>query len=324
MAYRRAFIGSLAGGLFAAPRITLAQQSARRPRIGVLANTESSAWDAFRRGLLEVGYVDGRNVTVEWRWADGRADRYPAHAIELVQSQVDIIITSSTPATLAAKQATSTIPIVMLNSAYPDKIGLVQSLVRPGGNVTGFSNVLPELAGKTFQLLREMAPKVSRVAFLWSGNNPIEQLAMRDQLAAAAALGVEVLPVEVRSPDDHLAAFAAVTASRAHALSAFVNPVNFKIAPLMAEFALKQRLPSSFNERLFVTAGGLFSYGSSFIDTDKRAAVVIDKILKGANPAELPIQQPIAFEFVINLKTAKALGLTIAASLLARADEVIQ
>ncbi len=324
MTNRRAFIGSAAGGLFAAPLITFAQQASKRPRIGVLANTESPAWDAFRRGLLELGYVEARNMSTEWRWADGKADRYPALAIELVQSQVDIIITSSTLATLAAKQATSTIPIVMLNSAYPDKIGLVQSLVRPGGNVTGFSNVLPELSGKTFQLLKEMAPKVSRLALLWSGNSPIEQLAMRDQLAAAAALGVEVLPVEVRSPDDHLAAFAAVTASRVDALSAFVNPVNAKIAPLIAEFALKQRLPSSFNEKLFVAAGGLFSYGSSFGDTFRRSAVVIDKILKGANPAELPIQQPTAFELVINLKTAKALGLTIAASLLARADEVIQ
>ncbi len=265
-----------------------------------------------------------RNVAMEWRWADGKADRYPALAAELVQLKVDLIVTSSTPATLAAKQATSTIAILMLNSAYPDKIGLVESLARPGGNITGFSNVAPELAGKKLQLLKEMVPKVSRVAVLWNPANPLEVMGFRDMQAAAAVVGLEIQSIEVRGPDDYPAAFAAVTAGRADALHAYVNPVNSRNYQLIVDFALKSRLPSSFDERLFVVAGGLFSYGSSFIDTYQRSAIYVDKILKGAKPAEMPIQQPTKFEFVINLKTAKALGLTVPNSLLLRADEVIQ
>ncbi len=324
MTDRRTFIGSVAGGLLGSPAISLAQQPTKVPRIGVLANSESPAWDAFRRGLRELGYVDGRNVAMEWRWADGRADRYPALAAELVLLKVDIIVTSSTPATLAAKQATRTIPILMLNSAYPDKIGLVESLARPGGNITGFSNVLPELAGKEQQLLKEMVPKVSRVAMLWNPANPLEVMGFRDAQAAAAMAGLEILSIEVRGPDDYSAAFAAVTSGRADAMHANVNPVNSRNYQLIVDFALKNRLPSSFEERLFVVAGGLFSYGSSFSDTFQRSAIYVDKILKGAKPAEMPIQQPTKFEFVINLKTAKALGLTVPNSLLLRADEVIQ
>jgi len=324
MADRRAFIGSVAGGLLISPAITLAQQPTNVPRIGVLANSEGAAWDAFRRGLRELGYVDGHNVAMEWRWADGKADRYPTLAAELVQLKVDIIVTSSTPATLAAKQATSTIAILMLNSAYPDKMGLVESLARPGGNITGFSNVAPELAGKKLQLLKEMVPKVSRVALLWNPANPLEVMGFRDMQAAAAVVGLEIQSIEVRAPEDYPAAFAAMTAGRADALHAHVNPINSRNYQLIVDFALKNRLPSSFDERLFVVAGGLFSYGSSFVDTYQRSAIVVDKILKGAKPAEMPIQQPTKFEFVINLKTAKALGLTVPNSLLLRADEVIQ
>jgi putative ABC transport system substrate-binding protein len=324
MADRRAFIGHVAAGLLVSPVTTFAQQPAKVPRIGVLANSESAAWDGFRRGLLELGYVDGRNVTMEWRWADGKADRYPALAAELVQLKADLIVTSSTPATLGAKQATSTIPILMLNSAYPDKIGLVESLARPGGNITGFSNVGPELAGKKLQLLREMVPKASRVATLWNPANPVEAMGFRDAQAAGAVVGLEIQSIEVRSPEDYPVAFAAVTTGRADALHANVNPVNSRNYQLIVDFALKNRLPSSFEERLFVVAGGLFSYGSSFVDTYHRAAAVADKILKGAKPADMPIQQPTKFEFVINLKTAKALGLTVPQSLLLRADEAIQ
>ena len=302
MTDRRSFIGSVAGVVLSSPAISLAQQPTKVPRIGVLANSESTAWDAFRRGLRELGYVDGQHVALEWRWADGKADRYPALAAELVQSKVDIIVTSSTPATLAAKQATSTIAILMLNSAYPDKMGLVESLARPGGNITGFSNVAPELAGKKLQLLKEMVPKVSRVAVLWNPANPLEVMAFREHLAAAAVVGLELQSIEVRAPDDYPAAFAAVIAGRADALHAYVNPVNSRNHQLIVDFALKSRLPSSFDERLFVVAGGLFSYGSSFVDTYQRAATVVDKILKGAKPAEMPIQQPTKFEFVINLK----------------------
>ena len=303
----------------------MAQQPAKAARIGILGNTDAPAWEGFRRGLRDLGYVDGPNVTLEWRWADGKADRYPALAIELVELKVDVIVTSSTQATLAAKQATSSIPIVMLNSSYPDKIGLVASLARPGGNITGFSNQLAELSGKKLQLLKEMAPKVSRMAVLWNPASPIEQIALGEMRAAAAVVGVEILSIEVRTADDeHRAAFAAVTAGRADALHAFGNPVNFKNAQLIADFALRNRLPSSYDERSFVGVGGLFSYGSSFIDTYRRAATVVDQILEGAKPADLPIQQPTTFEFVINLKTAKALGLAIPQSVLLRADEVIQ
>jgi putative tryptophan/tyrosine transport system substrate-binding protein len=321
---RRAFIGSVAAGLVLSPGSTFAQQPVKLPRIGVLGNTDGTAWDGFRRGLSELGYVDGRNVTMEWRWADGKADRYPALAAELVQFKVDLIVTSSTPATLAAKQATSSIPILMLNSAYPDKIGLVESLARPGGNITGFSNVGPELAGKKQQLLKEMVPKVSRLALFWNPANPIEAMGLRDAQAAAAVVGLEIQSIEVRALEDYPVAFAAVTAGRADALHASVNPVNSRNYQLILDFAVKNRMPSSFDERLFVVAGGLFSYGSSFADTYQRAATYADKILKGAKPADMPIQQPTKFEFVINLKTAKALGLTIPQSLLLRADEVIQ
>ena len=324
MADRRRFIGQLGLALLATPATTLAQTTARFPRIGILGNTEGPAWDGFRQGLGELGFVEGRNVTLEWRWADGKTDRYPALAIELVQSRVDLIVTSSTPATLAAKQATSSIPIVMLNSAYPDKIGLVESLARPGGNVTGFTNASAELAGKKLQLLKEMAPKVSRVAAMWNPANPIEQIGFREVMTAGAGIGVEIQSIEVRMPDEHPAAFAAVAASRADALAVFGNPVNFKNYQLIVDFALRNRLPSSYEERTFVTAGGLFSYGATFVGTYRRAATVVDKILKGANPAQMPIQQPTTFDFVINLKTARALGLTIPQSLLLRADEIIQ
>jgi putative ABC transport system substrate-binding protein len=324
MADRRACIGGVAASLLAWPVRALAQQPAKIPRVGILGNNPAPPWDGLRRGLAELGYADGRNVTLDWRWGEGKADRYPALANELVQSKVDLIVTSSTQATIAVKQATSSIPIVMLNSVYPDKIGLVQSLARPGGNITGFSNVSSELIGKRLQIVKELVPKATRVAVMWNPANPLEQIGFRDSTAAAAAVGVEILSIEVSAPDEHVAAFAALTASRADALHVFGNPVNFRNYQLIADFALKNRLPSSFDERTFVAAGGLFSYGSNYTDTYRRAATVIDKILKGANPGELPIQQPTTYELVLNLKTAKALGLTIPSSVLLRADETIQ
>jgi len=199
-----------------------------------------------------------------------------------------------------------------------------ESLARPGGNVTGLSNVGPELQGKLLELLKEIAPRVSRVAVLWNPASPVESLGFPETLAGAAVAGVEIQSVEVRTPDDHPAAFATVTASRADALMAFGNPVNFKNRQLIADFALKSRLPSIYQERLFVAAGGLLSYAPSFTDLFRRAATYVDKILKGGKPADLPVEQPIKFELVINLKTAKALGLTIPQTVLLRADEVIQ
>jgi putative ABC transport system substrate-binding protein len=259
---------------------------------------------------------------MEWRWSEGKTDRLPALAIELVQLKVDIIVASSTQAVRAAKQATSTIPIVMAVSSYPDKIGLVESLARPGGNVTGLSNVAPELMGKRFQLLKEIAPQVSRVAVLWNPASPVEPFGFREALAAAPLAGVEIQSIEVRTPDDYATAFATVNASRAEALHAFGNPVNFKNRQLIADFAVKSRLPSSYEARLFVESGGLFSYAPSFTDLYRRTATYVDKILKGAKPADLPVEQPTKFELVINRTTAKALGLTIPQSLLLQAEEV--
>lgn len=324
MADRRAFIGGVAGGLLAWPPVTFAQQHTKLPRIGILGSTYGPAWDAFRLGLRELGYVEGRNITLEWRWAEGKADRFPELATELVALKVDLIVTSSTQAALAAKQATSSIPIVMTISSYPERLGLAESLAHPGGNITGFSNIAPELIGKRLELLKAIAPKVSRVAVLWNPASRIEPHGFREVLAGASVVGVEIQSVEVRTPDDYSTAFAAVTASRADALHAFGNPVNFKHLQLIADFALANLLPSSYEERAFVEAGGLLSYAPSFIDLYQRAASYVDKILKGAKPRDLPIQQPTKFEFVINSRTAKALGLTIARSLLVRADAVIQ
>jgi putative ABC transport system substrate-binding protein len=320
---RRTFIGTLAGGLLGSPFTALAQQPSKLARIGIIANEDGPTWESFRQGMRDLGYVDGRNVTMEWRWLEGKTDRLPTYALELVQLKVDIIVASSTQTIRAAKEATGSIPIVMALSAYPDKIGLVESLARPGGNVTGLSNVSPDLMGKRFQLLKEIAPKVSRVAVLWNPASPVEPLGFRDELAAAAAGGVEIQSIEVRTPDDYAVAFAKVTASRADAVHVFANPVNYYSRQLIVDFALKSRLPSIYDERRFVESGGLFSYGASFNDQCRRAATYVDKILKGAKPADLPVEQPTKFELVINLKTAKTLGLTIPQSLLLRADDVI-
>jgi putative tryptophan/tyrosine transport system substrate-binding protein len=321
---RRTFIGTLAGGLLASPLAAFSQQFTKRPRIGVLGNENNPPWEGLRLGLRELGYIDGQNITILWRWSDARTERFPALAAELVQSKVDVIVASSTPAIRAAKAATSTIPIVMAVSSYPDKSGLVESLARPGGNVTGLSNYAPELMGKSLQFLKEIAPKVSRVAVLSNPGNPVEALGFKEVLAAAPDAGLAIQSIEVRTPDDYSAAFAQVTASRADALFAFGNPANFKNRQLIADFALKSRLPSLCQEKLFVESGGLVSYAPSYIDMFRRAATYVDKILKGANPAELPVEQPTKFELAINLRTAKALDLTVPQSLLLLADTVIQ
>jgi putative ABC transport system substrate-binding protein len=320
---RREFIASMGGAAVAWP-LTARSQPARTYRIGVLGSENSPHWEGFRQGLRDLGYVDGRNVTMEWRWAEGRTDRFPVLATELVGLRVDVIAVSGTPAIRAAKQATDTIPIVMTVSAYPEKIGLVESLARPGGNVTGLSNVAPELVGKRLELLKEIVPRASRVAVFWNPASPVEPLGFRELLAAAPAVGVEIVSVEVRNPEDFSTAFASVASNRPDALHVFGNQVNFKGRKLIVDFAAENRLPSIYEERLFVESGGLMSYAPSFTDLFRRAATYVDKILKGAKPADLPVEQPTKFELLINLKTAKALGLTIPESLLVRADEVIE
>ena len=288
MTDRRAFISGIGSGLLASPFTTFAQQPAKIYRIGVLANTEGPTWDGLRRGLRELGYVEGRNIAMEWRWAEGRAERFADFAIELAQSKVDLIVTSSNQAALAAKKATSSIPIVMALGANQVKLGLIESLARPGGNITGLSNVAPDLLGKRLELLKEIAPKVARVAVLLNPANPIEPLVFREMLTAAAVVGVEVQSVEVLTPDDYPAAFAAVTSSRANALFVYANPVNYKHRQLITDFALASRLPGVYEERIFIEAGGLLSYAPSFPDMGRRAATYIDKILKGARPGDLP------------------------------------
>jgi putative ABC transport system substrate-binding protein len=321
---RRLFIGTLAGGLLASPFPTFAQPRPKVPRIGVLGSErDSPPWQGFRQGLRDLGYVDGRNIAIEARWYEGKTDRIPTLAAELAESKVDVIVTSGTQAIRAVKQAASTTPIVMANSAYPDKIGLVDGLARPGGTITGLTNLGPELMSKSFQLLKEIAPKVSRVAVLLNPANPVEALGLKEILAAAPRVGMKIESMAVRTADDYTAAFAVVIASRADALFAFGNPVNFKNRQLIVEFALKSRLPNLFQERLFVEAGGLASYAPSYVDMFTRAATYVDKILKGAKPADLPVEQPSKFELVINATTAKALGISLPQSLLLLADEVI-
>ena len=252
---RRTFIGTFAGGILAAPLASFAQQPTKVPRIGVIGGQEAPTWDGLRQGLRELGYVDGRSVAMDWRWSEGKTERLPTLALELVQLKVDIIVAAGTQATRATKDATSTIPIVMAVSAYPDKIGLVESLARPGGNVTGLSNVSPELFGKRLQLLKEISPKVSRVAVLWFPESPAEALAFRDMQAAFSAAGLEIQSIEMRTSDNYNAAFATATERRADALYINAHALHTKNRQLIADFALKSRLPSMYEERVFVVAG---------------------------------------------------------------------
>jgi putative ABC transport system substrate-binding protein len=320
---RRVFIGTVAGGLLVAPFAAFAQQPAKVPRIGILGSGDGPGWDGFRRGLRELGYTEGGNIVLECRWAEGKIDRFPHLAIELVQMKVDLIATAGVDATVAAKHATSSIPIVMATAAYPVETRLVESLAHPGGNVTGLANLAGDLMGKRLELLKQIAPKISRVAVMWNPDSQVEPIGFRATLTAAAALGLEIQSIEVRTPDGHAAAFATMTANRPDALLIGVNVVNSKILPLIADFALRNRLPSVADERRFAEAGVLVSYGPSFPETFRQSATYVDKILKGAKPADLPVQQPTTIEFVINMKTAKAIGVTIPQPLLQRADAVI-
>jgi len=319
----RVLIAIFALAFLAISEPAVAQSPGKIQRLAVLGNENNPPWEGFRRGLRELGYVDGQNVTIEWRWSEGKPDRFPGLAAEVVALKPDVIVASGTQAIRAAKRATSAIPIVMTTSSYPDKIGLVDSLSRPGGNVTGLSNVGPELSGKKLELLKEIAPKASRVAVVFNPSSEVEPLVVQELSALALTVGFEIESIEVRSPDDFSTAFAALSPSRLHALLAVGNPINFRGRQQIADFALKNRLPSIYDERLFVEAGGLLSYAPSFTDSFRRAATYVDKILKGQKPADLPVEQPTKFEPVINLKTAKALGLTIPPSLLLRADQVI-
>jgi putative ABC transport system substrate-binding protein len=328
--HRRAFIGTVAGGLLAAPLAAGAQQAEKGARVGFLATSLATGphlTEAFRQGLRDLGYVEGRNVVIEYRDAQGKIERLPALAAELVALKVDVIVAPNTPAALAAKQATRTLPIVFVGAGEPVASGLVTSLARPGGNVTGLSVVSPELVGKWLELLTQAVPEVSRVAVLRQPGAMDEQTE-KDMLkgaeVAARALGVRLQFVEARSPADFERAFSDMTRERAGALTVRPAPMFVSGRRRLVDLAAKNRLPAVYPWREFVDAGGLMAYGPNLADLYRRAAPYVDRILKGAKPGNLPVEQPTKFELVINLKTAKALGLTIPPSLLQRADQVIE
>jgi len=327
---RRAFLGTLAGGLLAAPLAAEAQQAAKIARIGWLTNDPASnpnPPEAFRQGLRDLGYVEGRNLVIEYRSAEGKLERLPTLAAELVALKVDVIVTVAARHALVAKQATRTLPIVFIGAGDPVTSGLVTSLARPGGNVTGLALLFPELVGKCLELLTQAVPRVSRVAVLWEPGAAGERTE-KDYLKAAdvagRALGVRLQVVEARGPADIDRAFSDMTRARAGALFVVSTPMFGSERRRLVDLAAKNRLPTVFPFRLYVDAGGLMSYGPNLADMYRRAATYVDKILKGAKPADLPVEQPTKFELVINLKTAKALGLTIPQSVLGRADDVIQ
>jgi len=319
---------TLALAFFAAPFAAAAQQPAKTPRIGMLRPGSPSdrveQIEAFRRGLRDLGYVEGQNIAIEFRFAEGREARLPDLAAELVRLKVDVIVANGTVAIRTAKQATATIPIVMATVGDPVRTGLVASLARPGGNITGSTLLGPELGAKRLQLLKEAVPKLSRVALFWNPGNPSNQLQFKDIQLGAKALGVALQSVEIRSPDGFEGAFTAISRERPNALIMTADPLHQLHAGRIIEFAARSRLPAMYQVRENVEAGGLMSYGVNVPDLYRRAATFVDKILKGAKPADLPVEQPTRFELVINLKTAKALGLMIPQSVLLRADEVIQ
>jgi putative ABC transport system substrate-binding protein len=280
--------------------------------------------EAFRQGLRELGYVEGQNIAIESRWTEGKDDRLPALAADLVRSKVDVIVAETGAATRAAQQATRTIPIVMSLVNDPVGSGLVASLARPGGNVTGLTIMSPDLVGKQLELLKEVVPKVSRVALLRHPDNPASAAQLREAEAAAQALGLRLQTLEARSPQEIDGAFAAMTRERAGALLVIPDTLFWSQRRQIVELAVKRRLPSMRMGEAYAEAGGLMSYGPSYLDLERRAATFVDKILKGANPADLPVAQPTKFELVINLKTANQLGLKIPPNVLARANRVIR
>ena len=328
---RRTFLAGTGAVLLAPPLAVEAQQAGKVARIGSLSLNmvpNRHLQEAFRQGLRDLGYVEGRNVVIETRDAEGKPERLPALAAELIALKVDVIVTGGgTPPALAAKQATKTIPIVFASAPDPVTDGLVTSLARPGGNVTGSSNLNPELVGKCLEQLTQAVPGVSRVAVLWQPGF-MDERTDRDMLKAAdiaaRALGVRLEIVEARGPADIDRAFSKMTRARAGALTVLPSAMLFTERRRLVDLAAKNRLPAVYVQREFVEAGGLMAYGPNLADLFRRAATYVDKILKGAKPGDLPVEQPTKFDLVINLKTAKALGLTIPPSLLGRADEVIQ
>ena len=314
--------------LLVAPLMAGAQQGAKILRIGILwvysPSVGSVFADAFRLGLRELGYVEGRTILLEERWAEGKFDHLPSLAGELVRLNVDVIVTASTPAVQAAQQATRTIPIVMTLVTDPVESGIVASLARPGGNITGLSLMHPELTGKRLALLKEVVPKVRRVGVFWSASTPSYRLLLSETETAARSLGLQLHVVEVRGPTDFDNAFSAITRHSVGALVLLPDVLFRNQQKRILDLASKNQLPAMYWSRELVDAGSLMAYGANIPDQYRRAATVVDKILKGAKPRDLPIEQPAKFELVINVKTAKALRLTIPQSVLLRADYVVE
>jgi len=316
----------LALSFILAPLAAEGQQAKKVPRIGLLlqAPPTSPQVEAFRQGLRDLGYIEGKHILIEYRHTEEKPDRLPLLAAELVRLKVDIIVVSGGLATSAAKNATKEIPIVMAIAGDPVGSGHVASLRRPGGNITGLTNLAPELGGKRLELLKEVIPGLSRVAILADSTNPIFALQLREVESAAQALKLQLQILEVREANDFDSAFAAAQKGHAGAISTLASALLGGHRQTLVNFAEKGRLPTMYHSSGFVAVGGLMSYGVNNVDLYRRAATYVDKILKGAKPADLPIEQPTKFELVINLKTAKALGLTIPQSVLGRADQVIE
>jgi len=319
---------ALACGLIVAQPAAGAQQPPKVPRIGFLSAEVPAATsdlvDAFQQGLHDLGYAEGQNIVIVYRFAQGNYDRLPDLAAELVRLKVDVIVAVSTPAAQAAKSAAGPIPVVFMQVGDPVGSGLVRALAQPGGNVTGLSLLTHELSGKRLELLKEVVPRASRVAVLWDPGQPVGAPILKETEAAARSLGLQVQPVEARGPDDFESALSAVKKMRAGGLVVLPSQVFAAHRYRLADLLIKERIPTVFVRSDFVEAGGLMSYAPNYADQNRRAAAYVDKILKGAKPADLPVEQPTRFELAINLKTAKALGLTIPKSVLVRADQVIQ
>jgi len=309
--------------------ITQAQQAAKMPRIGYLTAVPLSAYttriDAFRQGLREQGFTEGKNIVVEWRSSEGDRERTAALAAELVRLKVDVLVSGGLGATRALKTATSTIPIVMTRDSDPVGNGFIASLANPGGNITGLSDVSLDLVGKRLELLKEIVPKLTRVAVLGTTTNAANARELKEIENSAAALGVKVQYLDILSSKDIDTAFRAATKARVEAVVMNISgPIGLNNRKEIAELAVKHRLPAIYSLREYVEAGGLMNYAADLNDSDRRAAIYVDKILKGTKPADLPVEQPMRFEFVVNLKAAKAIGLTIPPNVLVRATKVIR
>ncbi len=329
MISRRAFLGSVAGGLLTAPVGTEAQQPGKVYRVGILTNkasdpAEARLWQAFRSGLRERGWIEGQNILIEFRAAEGNTARLPELAAELVRLKVDLIVARASIFVQPAKEATSSIPIVFLTHADPVRTGHVASLARPGGNITGLAVLMTDLAPKGLELLISAVPVAQRIAVLWNPDTPSHTPALKAVEEAERMLRVQLQPVGARTAAELEGAFAAMARARAQAVLVLGASLFLAERQRVAELAIKHRLPTMSMLKDVVDTGGLMSYSPNYDDLYRRGAIYVDKILKGAKPADLPVEQPTKFELVINLKTAKALGLTIPPSLLQRADEIIQ